>query len=83
MKDEGRNEYYLLLMISEHQQALDWFSRASRSKDAEISAFAKSIQPILSNHYEHIQKLYSDFQKPKLKGGDDPSKISDRNKQKG
>jgi len=83
MMDEGRNEYYMQLMISEHQHALDLFAQATRSKDSEIREFAKSILPILNTHYQHIQKLYTEFKKPKAEGGDDLLKLSDRKKQKG
>lgn len=81
MKDEGRNEYYIQLMVEEHKNALGLFREASRVDDKEISQFAKDLLPILETHYHHISKLYSNFQKPKVNAGDDPLKLSDRNNQ--
>ena len=80
-KDEGRNEYYLQLMINEHQKAIDIFSLASRSKDAAINQFATSLLPTLKHHYMEVKKLDSLYRQPKVNQGDDPIKISDRTKQ--
>jgi len=80
-KDEGRDEYYVKLMIAEHKNAINIFSLAGRSKDAEISKFATSILPKLNHHYQHILKLDTAQQAPKANQGDDPLKISDRKKQ--
>lgn len=79
-KNEGRNEYYLQLMVNEHMNAIDLFSLASRSEDKEISAFAKNILPTLETHYQHVKKADSLFKQPKQNQGDDPLKISDRTK---
>jgi len=79
-KDEGRNEYYLQLMVNEHQKAIDIFSLASRSKDAEINQFATSLLPTLKHHYMEVKKLDSTYRQPKVNQGDDPLKISDRTK---
>jgi putative membrane protein len=80
-KDEGRNEYYLKLMVEEHKKALALFSKASRSKDNDIRAFARATLPTLEHHYTHIQKIYDAFQQPKNNQGDDPLKLSDRKTQ--
>lgn len=77
-KDEGRNEYYLQLMLNEHVKAIDLFSLASRSVDKEISQFASSILPTLKHHYEHVKKADSIYRQPKTNQGDDPLKLSDR-----
>lgn len=79
-KDEGRNEYYLQLMVNEHQKAIDMFAMASRSKDAEINQFATSLLPTLKHHYMEVKKLDSIYRQPKVNQGDDPIKISDRTK---
>lgn len=79
-KNEGRNEYYLRLMLNEHMSAIDLFSLASRSEDKEIRAFASSILPTLETHYQHVKKADSLFRQPKQNQGDDPLKISDRTK---
>ena len=81
-KDEGRNEYYLQLMINEHNKAIDLFSLASRSTDKEISQFASGLLPTLKHHYEHVKKADSLYRQPKANQGDDPLKLSDREKQK-
>lgn len=81
LKEEGKNEYYIQLMIDEHNKAVDLFSVASRSKDAEISQFAKTMLPTLKMHYDHITKIDTLFKTPKANQGDDPLKISNRKKQ--
>lgn len=80
-KDEGRNEYYVRLMINEHKNAINLFSMGERSKDADISKFSTETLPIIKQHYEHILKIDTLLQKPKANQGDDPLKISDRKKQ--
>jgi putative membrane protein len=81
LKDEGRNEYYLKLMVEEHKTALAIFSKASRTKDQQIRNFATALLPTLEHHYEHIQKIYTAFQRPKADQGDDVLKLSDRKNQ--
>lgn len=81
-KDEGRNEYYLLLMVNEHIKAIDLFALASRSKDKEINQFASSLLPTLKHHYNHVKKTDSLYRQPRMNQGDDPLKLSDREKQK-
>ncbi|WP_316786780.1 DUF4142 domain-containing protein [Pedobacter frigiditerrae] len=81
-KDEGRNEYYLLLMVNEHVNAIDLFSLASRSTDKEINAFASGLLPTLKHHYNHVKKTDSLYRQPRMNQGDDPLKLSDREKQK-
>lgn len=80
-KDEARNEYYLQLMIAEHQIAIDVFAVASRSSDAAINKFATGLLPTLKHHYMEVKKLDSIFKLPKVSQGDDLLKISDREKQ--
>ncbi|RZL51109.1 MAG: DUF4142 domain-containing protein [Pedobacter sp.] len=80
-KDEGRNEYYLQLMMNEHKNAIDIFAVASRSKDEAINKFAKSLLPTLKHHYMEVRKVDSLFRQPKANQGDDPLKLSDRKKQ--
>ncbi len=80
-KDEGRNEYYVRLMINEHKNAINLFSMGERSKDADISKFSTETLPIIKQHYQHILKIDTLLQKPKANQGDDPLKISDRKKQ--
>jgi putative membrane protein len=82
LKDEGRNEYYLLLMVNEHVQAIDLFSLASRSADKEINQFASTLLPKLKHHYMEVKKLDSLYRLPRANQGDDPLKLSDREKQK-
>lgn len=82
LKDEGRNEYYLLLMVNEHVKAIDLFSLASRSTDKEINHFASTLLPKLKHHYQEVKKLDSLYRLPRANQGDDPLKLSDREKQK-
>jgi putative membrane protein len=79
-KDEGRDEYYMQLMVAEHQNAINLFTLASHSKDAEISKFASTLLPTLNHHYQHTLRIDSIFKAAKANQGDDPLKISDRKK---
>lgn len=83
LKDEGRNEYYVRLMIKEHQNAIDAFTLGSRSEDKEINNFATSSLPKLKQHYQQVLKIDTALRAPKANQGDDPLKISNRNKQAG
>ncbi|TKC10442.1 DUF4142 domain-containing protein [Pedobacter polaris] len=77
-KDEGRNEYYLQLMINEHKTAIDLFALAERSADKQISQFASGLLPKLKHHYRLVMQIDTAFQAPKANQGDDPLKLSDR-----
>jgi putative membrane protein len=80
-KEEGRDEYYMQLMKAEHQNAIDLFTAASRSKDTTISDFATSLLPKLKHHYQHTLKIDTALKAVKANQGDDPLKISNRKKQ--
>lgn len=80
-KNEGRDEYYVRLMLKEHQNAIDLFAGATRSKDKEISNFALKVLPTLKAHHHHATKVDSAILAPKANQGDDPLKLSDRKKQ--
>jgi putative membrane protein len=80
-RDEGRDEYYIQLMIQEHQNAIDLFTAGSKSQDSTISNFASSLLPKLSHHYQHTLKIDTALKAVKANQGDDPLKISNRKKQ--
>jgi putative membrane protein len=80
-KQEGRDEYYIQLMISEHKNAINLFSAASRSHDTTISKFASGLLPTLNHHYQHTLKIDTALKAVKTNQGDDPLKISNRKKQ--
>lgn len=80
-KNEGKNDYYIRLMIKEHQNAIDLFTAANRSTDKEISSFAATKLPALKAHYQHAMKIDSALQIPRANQGDDVLKLSDRNQQ--
>ncbi|MDQ8051616.1 MAG: DUF4142 domain-containing protein [Pedobacter sp.] len=77
-KDEGRDEYYIQLMVTEHKNAIQLFSMASRSDDVAVAKFASTLLPTLNHHYQHTLKIDSAFKKAKANQGDDPLKLSDR-----
>jgi putative membrane protein len=79
-KDEGRDEFYLQLMVAEHKNAVNLFSLASRSDDAEIAEFAKTLLPTLNMHLQEVMRLDSVQKLPKVNQGDDPLKLSNRKK---
>jgi len=80
-KDEGRNDYYVKLMINEHKNAVNLFSTGERSKDPDIAKFSTDILPTIRAHYQHILKIDTLMEKPRANQGDDPLRISDRKKQ--
>lgn len=45
-------------MVSAHQKAVDLFTTASRSSDAEVKAFASQTLPVLKQHLQHAQQLH-------------------------
>lgn len=83
MKDEGRNEFYVKLIINENQDAIDAFALGSRSKDNEINSFATGVLPKLKQYHQQVLKIDTALLVPKTGQGDDPLKISNRNKQAG
>lgn len=81
LKNEGKDEYYIQLMNAEHQNAINIFSLASRSKDKEIASFSSKVLPTLKQHHQQVLKIDTLLKAPKANQGDDPVKISDRKKQ--
>lgn len=81
-KNEWKDEFYVQLMVKEHQEAIDLFTAASKSADKEISGFASQILPALKVHYKHTLKVDSALKVPRANQGDDILKLSDRNKNK-
>jgi putative membrane protein len=79
--NEGRDEYYVQLMMMEHKNAVNLFSAGSKSHDPEISKFASTLLPKLNAHLQHVMKLDTAQIAPRANQGDDPLKISDRKKQ--
>lgn len=77
-KDDGKNEFYARLMLTEHQQALNLFSSARNSKDADIKKFASETLPKLEHHYSVIKDINTKLLQPKIGQGDDPLKLSDQ-----
>lgn len=80
LKEDGRDQFYIHLMKTEHEKAIDVFSLASRSKDDQLSAFAKMVLPKLKSHYAQVQKIDSLLKTPAYKQGDDPLNLSKRKK---
>jgi putative membrane protein len=44
------DDEYLATMVSEHKDAVELFEKASKSKDADIAAFAQKSLPTLREH---------------------------------
>lgn len=80
LKQEGKDKFYIKLILTEHQKAIDIFSLASRTEDSQISNFAKVVLPSLRLHYAQAQKIDSLFTTPQNKQGDDPLHLSDDQK---
>lgn len=80
LKDEGRNEFYVKLIIKENQDAIDAFALGSRSKDKEINNFATGALPKLKQNHQKIMNIDTAILAPKAGQGDDLLKISNRNK---
>lgn len=81
LKDEGRNEFYVKLIINENQNAIDAFALGSRSKDNEINNFATGALSKLKQNHQQIMNIDTAILAPKAGQGDDLLKISNRNKQ--
>lgn len=79
-KAEGRDEYYLRLMLLEHKNAVNLFSAASRSQNSDIASFAQKLLPTLNTHLQEVKRLDSLHQLAKVNQGDDPLKLSNRKK---
>lgn len=48
---------YLAIMLSAHQKAIDLFTQASHSNDADVKSFATQTLPTLKHHLEMAQAL--------------------------
>lgn len=82
LKDEARNEYFIKLMLTEHQKAVGVYAEASRASDKEIANYSKSGLTTLNAHLKELKRIDSLLLLPKANQGHDEAKISDRNKQK-
>lgn len=81
LKDEGRNEFYVKLIIKENQDAIDAFALGSRSTDKDINNFASGTLSKLKQNHQQIMNIDTAILAPKAGQGDDLLKISNRNKQ--
>ncbi|MFI5452938.1 DUF4142 domain-containing protein [Pedobacter sp. UC225_61] len=80
LNDEAKNEFYINLMVTEHNEAINLFTVASGMPIESISAFATKTLPILRHHYDMTVKIREDILKEKANQGDDPLKISNKRK---
>ncbi|MFD0941499.1 DUF4142 domain-containing protein [Pedobacter boryungensis] len=82
LNDEAQNEFYINLMVTEHNEAINLFNIGSTMPVESISAFATKTLPILRHHYDMTVKIREEILKEKANQGDDPLKISDKQKNK-
>ncbi|MGN8054909.1 DUF4142 domain-containing protein [Pedobacter sp. 22163] len=48
---------YVEMMITDHQNAVALFEKASKSTDNDVKAYANKYLPVLKKHLKHIQAL--------------------------
>jgi putative membrane protein len=80
LKDEAQNEFYINLMVTEHNDAINLFNLGSTMPIESISSFATKTLPILKHHYDMTVSIRDAILKEKANQGDDPLKISDKRK---
>lgn len=80
LNDEAKNEFYVNLMVTEHDEAINLFNLAKSMADPAIANFATKTLPILKHHYDMTVKLKSSLLAAKKDQGDDVLKISDKAK---
>ncbi len=78
LNDEAKNEFYINLMVTEHDEAINLFNLAKSMEDPVIANFATKTLPILKHHYEMTVKLKNSLLTAKKDQGDDVLKISDK-----
>jgi putative membrane protein len=80
LNDEAKNEFYLNLMIAEHNEAINLFGLAESMDDQNIANFATKTLPVLRHHYKMTVDLKNSLLKDKKDQGDDVLKISNKAK---
>lgn len=81
-KSDGQNEYYVHMMVEDHQKTIDLFNKAAASNDTDISDFARLTLPTLDHHYKMAKALEAKVTGHKKNQGDDPLKLSDQTEMK-
>jgi putative membrane protein len=81
LNDEAKNEFYLNLMIAEHNEAINLFGLAESMDDQNIAKFAGKKLPVLRHHYKMTVDLKNSLLKDKKDQGDDVLRISDKRKE--
>ncbi|MET1057671.1 MAG: DUF4142 domain-containing protein [Pedobacter sp.] len=51
------DNYYINMMVEDHISDIALFEGATKSPDAEVSAFAKKILPVLQKHYKQAREI--------------------------
>lgn len=63
LKEEKGKDFdkkFIKMMVIDHKRDVKDFKRALKSKDADVSAFAKKYLPVLKEHLATAQKLKED-----------------------
>jgi putative membrane protein len=56
-KTENADKDFIEEMIDDHEDAIDRFENATRSKDADVVAFAQKMLPALRRHLQQAESL--------------------------
>lgn len=56
-KKEGADKDFIEEMIDDHEDAIERYESASRSKDADVVAFAQKVLPSLRQHHQQAEAL--------------------------
>jgi putative membrane protein len=68
---DGFDRYYLDLMTTEHNKAIDLFTQGSGFKDGELKAFATKTLPTLKMHYDMVIAANKPLKDKQVGQGDD------------
>lgn len=80
LNDEAKGEFYLNLMLTEHNEAINLFNLAQNMDDKDISVFASKTLPVLRHHYQMTSDIKSKLLGSRSDVGDDVLKLSDKQK---
>ena len=51
------DEKYMDMMVEDHQEDIEFFEKAAKMNDSDISAFASKTLPVLTKHLNAAQKI--------------------------
>jgi len=74
--NDGFDRQYMMMMVSDHADALTLFRLAKSKSDKEIQNFASKSIPMLEHHFKQANEISTKLEKQKMNNGDDLLNIS-------